>query len=108
MFGNNIGHKVFIPQMVITHSNTKLPFRLQHIQFLLAICFAMTINKSQEQSLSHVRLYPPRAIFCHGQLYVAISRVTSRKSLKMLITHEDGNIVNSTINVVYNEVFNNL
>jgi len=50
---------------------------------------AMTINKSQGQSLKHVGVYLPTPIFSYGQLYVAISLVTSRKSFKILITNED-------------------
>jgi len=45
-------------------------------QFLIKLAFAMTINKSQEQTLNYVGVYLPNPLFCHGQLYVAISCVT--------------------------------
>jgi len=61
----------------------------------------LTINKSQCQSLSRIRLYLPRTIFTHEQLYVVISRVKTKKSLKILILDEDGNLTNTTKNVVY-------
>jgi len=45
----------------------------------------MTINKSQGQTLNRVRIYLPQPVFSHGQLYVALSRVTSYQNIKVLI-----------------------
>jgi PIF1-like helicase/DNA helicase Pif1-like protein len=107
--GSNIGHKVFIPRITLTPSDSsQIPVALKRRQFPVSLCFAMTINKSQGQSLSHVGLFLPKPVFSHGQLYVAVSRVTSRKGLKILICDKDGQISDRTENVVYKEVFQNL
>lgn len=68
----------------------------------------MTINKIQGQSLNHVGIYLLQPVFSHGQLYVAMSRVTSRKGLKILLLSEDGDDIHTTSNVVYKEVFQNV
>ena len=106
--GSNVGNRTFIPRMSLTPSDKRIPFVFQRRQFPLAVCFAMTINKSQGQSLSKVGLFLKDPVFTHCQLYVALSRVTSKNGLKLLILDKDGKLANTTSNVVFKEVFRNL
>ncbi|XP_016178806.1 uncharacterized protein LOC107621286 [Arachis ipaensis] len=83
--GSNVGDKVFITRMNMIPSDTVIPFKFQRHQFPISLSFAMTINKSQGQTLSTVGLFLRRSVFCHGQLYVAVSRVRNRNGLKILV-----------------------
>lgn len=56
-----------------------------------------------------VGLYLPKPFFTHEQqLYVAISRVKSKGRLQIIIPSNDTSEVNSTLNVIYKEVFCNV
>ena len=102
--GTNIGETVFIPRTALNTTDVKWPFTLQRRQFPVRMCYAMTINKSQGQTLSRVGLYLKKPVFTHRQLYVAISRATSRSELRILIENDDGTCGSQTRNVVYREV----
>jgi ATP-dependent exoDNAse (exonuclease V) alpha subunit len=62
----------------------------------------MTVNKSQGQSLSTVGVDLRTSAFTHGQLYVALSRVTTLAGLTLLFSENDNQ--ETTDNVVYPEV----
>ncbi|XP_071727418.1 uncharacterized protein [Rutidosis leptorrhynchoides] len=107
--GSHIGTTVIIHRIVLTSAQTKWPFVMQRIQFPVKPCYAMTINKSQGQSLNLVGLYLPKPVFSHGQLYVAFSRVTTPNGLKIvMIDDTDERLKGHTRNVVYKETFFNL
>ncbi|KAL6584639.1 hypothetical protein OROMI_003928 [Orobanche minor] len=102
----NTGAKVFISRVVLSPSDiTKFPIRFQRRQFPISLCYAMTINKSQEQFFPHVGLYLPKSVFSHDQLYVAFSRVINRKGLKVLALYGKDNSTDTITNIVYKEVF---
>jgi len=52
-------------------------------------------------------LYLPTPVFSHGQLYVALSRVQSKKNIKILVKNGEveDEIGTFTKNIVYKEVF---
>ncbi|XBI24673.1 hypothetical protein VPH35_049747 [Triticum aestivum] len=52
-----------------------------------------------------VGLYFNAPVFTRGQLYVAVSRVTSKKALKILIENEDGTTDSQTRNIVWQAPF---
>lgn len=81
-----------------------IPFIMNRKQFPVNLSYTMMINRSQGQNLTLVVLYLPRLVFTHGQLYVALSRVTSRNGLKILIENDQEYLANETNNVVYKEV----
>uniref|UniRef100_A0A0R0IT09 ATP-dependent DNA helicase n=1 Tax=Glycine max TaxID=3847 RepID=A0A0R0IT09_SOYBN len=78
LISKNYGDTIFIARMDLVPSDPSFPFKFQHRQFPLTLCFVMTINKSKGKSLFKVGLYLPKPMFTHGQLYVAISRVKSK------------------------------
>jgi hypothetical protein len=101
--GDEAGHTALIPRMTLLTSGEDNPILLKRRQFPVRLAFAMTINKSQGQSVKWVGLDLRSPVFSHGQLYVALSRCTHPNRVKAIFPdHEQGT---STTNVVYREVF---
>jgi len=98
--GDHAGKLAFIPRITLCTSNNDLPFELRRRQFPVRLAFAMTINKSQGQSVKHIGLDLRRSVFTHGQLYVALSRCTSSLCIKVLVESE----AFCTPNIVFPEV----
>ncbi|XP_074293672.1 uncharacterized protein LOC141620793 [Silene latifolia] len=86
--GHHKGEHVFIPRIKMRPSSSaNYPFQFQRNQFPLKLSFAMTINKSQGQTLSQVAVYLPKPCFSHGQLYVALSRARTSKQVTVMSTN---------------------
>ena len=105
---NNKNERVYIPRIKMIVNKSKWPFTLKRRQFPVKTCCAMTINKSQGQSLNKVGIYLENEIFTHGQLYVALSRVTSPKGLYILINESINKYPNYIKNIVYKEILQNM
>jgi ATP-dependent exoDNAse (exonuclease V) alpha subunit len=101
MGGDHHGEKAFIPRITLKPSSREYPFTLKRRQFPVRLSFAMTINKAQGQSLKYVGIHLISPVFCHGQLYVALSRATSSQRLLILLPRSTET---TTINIVYPEV----
>jgi hypothetical protein len=87
VLGQHSGTRVFLPRIPLCPSNEEMfPFKFKRKQFPIRLSFAMTINKAQGQTIPHVGVYLPEPVFSHGQLYVALSRATAAKNIKILTT----------------------
>lgn len=87
------GEECLIPRIPLT--STDLAFQFKRLQFPVRLAFAMTINKSQGQSLEVCGINLEMPCFSHGQLYVACSRVGKPSSLFIYAPEQ------KTKNVVY-------
>jgi PIF1-like helicase/Helitron helicase-like domain at N-terminus len=94
MTGCGKGETVFIPRIPIINEEM---VEFKRLQFPVKPSFAMTINKSQGQSLKVAGIHLETPCFSHGQLYVACSRVGAAKNLFLLAPGA------KTMNIVYPE-----
>jgi ATP-dependent DNA helicase PIF1 len=100
--------KVLIPRIALRPKDREFSFEWTKRQFPVRVCFAMTINKSQGQTLQNVGVWLNDSCFTHGQLYVAVSRVGSPSNIKLAIRKDHGSTSHLTRNVVYKNVFQNI
>lgn len=107
MTGSHKKKWIFLLRIIFTtSSNIKISFALKKKQFPIKLTFALTINKSQGQTIPNVGIYLLEHVFTHDQLYVALSRAQLDRNIKILI--ERGNVDGEqgiyTQNVVYKEI----
>nr|XP_027118623.1 ATP-dependent DNA helicase PIF1-like [Coffea arabica] len=107
-FGQYKGKKIFIPRIPLqTPDNEKNGIPFIRRQFPVRLCFAMTINKAQGQTLDYVGVYLKEPVFSHGQLYVALSRAKTADAVKVLIlpgTFAEIKTDCKTRNIVFDEI----
>ena len=102
--GENKGKTVLIPKILTQPTDShQYGFEWQRVQFPVRLAFAMTIHKSQGQTLDKVAVWLQDPCFGHGQLYVATSRVGNPDHIKFFVKSKAGHRTFTTRNVVYFE-----
>lgn len=111
------GEEVFITRMEMISEERLLPIKLRRIQFPLIPAYAMTVNKSQGQTIERVGIFLTTPVFSHGALYVALSRSRDPTNVIVYIrdqTTRQGKLLKHlpdqahrvfTLNVIFREVF---
>lgn len=109
VLGQYRGKKVFISRIPLqTSGNDRNGIPFIRTQFPIRLCFGMTINNAQGQTLYYMGIYLREPVFSHGQLYVALSRARTSDTVKLLLvpgTFHDIKTDNKTRIVVFSEVF---
>lgn len=100
--GHRKGETVLLPRISFQPSVSELNVNMTRRQFPVRVAYAMTINKSQGQSVKYVVIDLKTPVFSHGQLYVALSRCTAASRITVLL--EDNAEELETTNIVYPEV----
>jgi len=106
--GNNAAKKAFLPRIKLkTNASSGFSFVFSRKQFSIRLSFAITINKSQGQTIPNVGIYLPRHVVSHDQLYVVLSSGVSQNSTKVLIKEGkiEGEDEDFTKNVVFKDIF---
>ena len=105
MGGDHNEEMRLIPRIPLTSLEGNLAFILIRRQFSVRLCFAITINKSQKQTLQIADLDLWVPVFTHGQLYMALSHATNVSNLTVLFPETaEGKMAN----IVYPEVLEHM
>jgi ATP-dependent DNA helicase PIF1 len=98
------GDEIMIPKIKLHHKGSMtLALSFYRYQFPLIPAYAMSINKSQGQTLAFVGVLLETDVFAHSQLYVVCSRVTNCRNLLVVKPASRPAVVN----VVHHSIFEN-
>ena len=99
------GQLYMLLRIKLTSIVRELLFLVIQVQFPICLSFAITINKLQGQSLTTISINLCYIVFTYGQLYIAMSYVTTIAGLLVLLptlSNSEGSYI--VINIVYLEV----
>ena len=100
--GQHKGNTVLIPKVLTQPADfDTFGFEWERLQLPVKLAFAMTINKSQGQTLEKIAVWLNDPCFSHGQLYVAASRVGGPDNITFYTGNVEGLPPYATKNVVY-------
>ncbi|KAG2233533.1 hypothetical protein INT48_007135 [Thamnidium elegans] len=89
-------------RLILSTLEYEYTFIITRKHFPVKLSFAMTINKSQGQSLANVGIDLRNPAFTLGQIYVALSRPTNPKGVHILHqSKSDSNPEDKFENVIY-------
>ena len=98
------GRVVLIPRITFIPKLNEYPFDWQRRQFPVRPSFAISINKSQGQTLKFIGVWLRGQVFTHGQLYVACSRVSSPTHLRFALQRLPKQELFTATNIVFKEI----
>ncbi|KNF00912.1 hypothetical protein PSTG_05804 [Puccinia striiformis f. sp. tritici PST-78] len=102
MSGPYAGVEIMLPKVKLHHKGgPRSGLSFYRYQFPIRPAYAMSVNKSQGQTLRRVGVTLETNVFAHGQLYVALSRVSDVKNLLVA----KPSIREGIVNVVHKQIF---
>lgn len=102
----NYGARVFLPKITLLPNQDDSTVQFKRKQFPIRLAFALTVNKSQGQTIKKVAFLVDSPLFSHGHLYTAMSRVNNRNNFKIMVesTNHKNKINFFVNNIVYKEI----
>ena len=103
------GDPILVPRICFKQQLKRYDERspqVTRMQFPLQLCYAITLNKSQGQTLKRVGIDLRDDSFSHGHTYVGFGRVRNRSSVMILVRDHRVNGSNEAfvVNVVYEKL----
>ena len=94
--GIHAGRVVLLPRCSchVSRENSGLPFDFTRVQFPLIPAYAVSVHKSQGQSLTQIGFVVDQDSFAHGQVYTALSRTSGWDKITVVTPNGEDFIVN--------------